>query len=335
MKKFIKLISVLFLSIFLVTSFSLFAFAAEDEPIIIKVATVQPPEQSEGLFAIKFKELVEEKTDGAAKVEIYFRSELGGQKDYIEGLRMGTLEVSWVTIGFFSSYEPMLNIFELPFLYTSREHAFWMVNGPLNEMIKERVEKHGVKLLTFFEVGSRHITNNVRPIYTPEDLRGLKIRVPQSQVNIDSLNALGANASPLSGSELYLALKQGIFDGQENPSGQVYFNKWYEVQKYLSKTGHMFLMHMVLYSEKLWNQLPKEIQEKIEDAAQEAAIYEIAIAAGEEASSEVALIKEGMEINEVDVAPFKEAVKPLYQSYINKYGPEAEKAINIIKMSQF
>ncbi|GAH91268.1 unnamed protein product, partial [marine sediment metagenome] len=84
-----------------------------------------------------------------------------------------------------------------------------------------------------------------------------------------------------------------------------------------------------------WNQLPKEIQEKIEDAAQEAAIYEIAIAAGEEASSEVALIKEGMEINEVDVGPFKEAVKPLYQSYINKYGPEAEKAINIIKMSQF
>lgn len=335
MKRFFKLIFLLFLFTSLVLSFSAFTFAQKNEPITIKVALVQPEEQSEGKFAIKLKELVEEKTNGAVKVENYFRSQLGGQKDYIEGLRMGTLEVSWVTIGFFSSYEPILNIFELPYLYTSREHAFWMVNGPLKKMIKERVEKHGVKLLAFFEVGTRHITNNVRPIYTPEDLKGLKIRVPQAKVNIDSLTALGANATPLSGSELYLALKQGIFDGQENPMGQIYFNKWYEVQKYVSKTGHMFLMHMVLYSEKLWNQLPKDIQEKIEDAVQEAAIYVIKVAVDEDVSSEIALKEKGMKINEVDVAPFREAVKPLYQRYIDEYGPEAEKAINLIQMTQF
>lgn len=335
MKKFFKLIFLAFLFIFLVSSFSSFTFAQKNEPIIIKVALVQPEEQSEGKFATKFKELVEEKTNGAAKVEIYFRSQLGTQKDYLEGLRLGTLEVTWVTPGFFSSYEPILNIFELPYLWKSREQALWMFNGPLKKMIQERVEKDGVKLLTFFEVGFREITNNVRPIYTPEDLKGLKIRVPQAKISVDSLTAMGANASPLSGSELYLALQQGIFDGQENPYGQIYFNKWYEVQKYLSKTNHLYMVHMVLYSEKLWNQLSKDIQDKIEDAAQEAAVYEVKVAVDEEASSEIALKKVGMEINEVDVALFKEAVKPLYQKYIDEYGPEAEKAINMIQMSQF
>ncbi|MDD5688883.1 MAG: TRAP transporter substrate-binding protein [Caldisericia bacterium] len=333
MKGKLKIIFLFFLMFFLLLSFSLVTFAQKYGPI--KVALGQSEEHSEGKFALKFKELVEEKTNGEVTVEVYPRGQLGSQRDFIEGLRMGTLEVSWVTIGFFSVYEPILNIFELPYLYSSREHAFWMVNGPLEKMIRERVEKHGVKLLAFFEAGPRNITNNVRPIFTPEDLKGLKIRVPESKVNIDSFTILGANPVPLSFSELYLALQQGVFDGQENPYGIIYTNKFWEVQKYLSKTNHMFLMHMVMYSEKLWNQLPQDIQEKIEEAAQEAAVYEIKVAADEEKSLEGVLKEKGMEINEVDITAFREAVKPLYQKYIAEYGPEAEKAISLIQMSQF
>ena len=333
MKRVLKFTFLMLLLTFLVLSFSLSVFAQKYGPI--KVALLHSEEHSEGKFAIKFKELVEEKTKGDVKVENYFRGVLGSQKDFVEGLRMGTLEVSWVTIGFFSSYEPILNIFELPYLYSSREHAFWMVNGPLEKMIKERVEKHGVNLLAFFEAGRRNITNNVRPIYTPEDLKGLKLRVPESKVNIDTLTALGANAVPFSWSEVYLALQQGLFDGQENPFGVIYATKVYEVQKYLSKTGHMFLMHMVLYSEKLWNQLPEDIQEKIEEAAQEAAVYEIKVAADEENSLESVLKEKGMEVNEVDVDAFRKVAKPLYQKYIDEYGPEAEEAIKLIQMAQF
>ncbi|GAI67928.1 unnamed protein product, partial [marine sediment metagenome] len=123
--------------------------------------------------------------------------------------------------------------------------------------------------------------------------------------------------------------------GQENPFGNIYANKIYEVQKYLSKTGHMFLIHMVLYSEKLWKQLPEDIQEKIEEVAQEAAIYEIIAAADEENNLESVLKEKGMKINEVDVDAFRKAAKPLYQKYIDEYGPEAEKAINLIQMAQF
>lgn len=335
MKKFCKLIFVSVFSIIVVFSFSSYISAQQGQPIIIKVATVQPEEQSEGKFAIKFKELVEEKTNGAAKVEIYFRSQLGSQKDYLEGLRLGTLEVTWVTPGFFSSYESILNILELPYLFTTREHTFWMVNGPLENFIREKVEKHGFKLLAFFEVGYRQITNNVRPIYSPEDLKGLKIRVPQAKISVDSLTAMGANATPLSGSELYLALQQGIFDGQENPCGQIYYNKWYEVQKYLSKTNHLYMIHMVLYSDKLWKQLPEEIQLKIEEAAQEAAVYEVKIAAEEDAYAERALKELGMIINDANIDLFKESVKPLYKQYIEEFGPEAERIINLIQMTQF
>jgi len=331
-KRVFKIMFLLVLCIFLVSSFSSFVFAQKTGPIIIKVALGESPEHPEGKFAMKFKELVEEKTNGAVEVEPYFIGELGSQRDYIEGLRMGTLELSWVTIAFFSSYEPILNIFELPYLFKSRELAFWMVNGPFKKMIQDRVEKHGVKLLGFFEAGYRHVTNSVRPINTPEDLKGLKIRVPQSKANIDALNVMGASASPLSFEELYLALQQGVFDGQENPYGDIYFNKFYEVQKYLSNTGHIFMMHMVLYSEKLWDQLPKDIQEKIEEAVQETAVYEINIVKGqEEVTLADALREKGIKINDVDIAAFQEVVKPLYQEYIDEYGPEAEKVISTIK----
>lgn len=327
-----KAILMLFLLTFLLLSLSIPIFAQTYGPI--KVALVHGEEHSEGKFAIKFKELVEEKSDGDIKVEIYFRGVLGGQRDYIEGLRMGTLELSWATIGFLSSYSPILNIFELPYLFSSREHAFWMVNGPLKTMISEQVEKHGLKLLTFIEAGQRHITNNIKPIYTPEDLKGIKVRVPESKVNIEALTALGASASPLAWPEVYLALQQGVFDGQENPFSVIYDDSLWEVQKYLSKTGHMFLMFMIMYSETLWNQLPVDIQKIIEESALEAAVYQIKAAKDESNILESVLIEKGMIVNEADIDAFREAAKPLYQKYIDEYGPEAEKAISLIQMVQ-
>lgn len=147
-----------------------------------------------------------------------------------------------VTIGFFSSYEPFLNIFELPFLFRGREHAFKLAEGPLNSTIKDCVEKHGVKILSYWEAGSRHITNNVRPIFTPTDLKGLKIRVPPAKINIDTFKTFGANAAPLAFPKVYLALQQGMFDGQENPFSNIHASKFYEVQKYISLIrNHGFL----------------------------------------------------------------------------------------------
>ena len=222
----------------------------------------------------------------------------------------------------------------MPYLFTGREQAFKLVEGPLNKTIKERVEKNGVKILAFWEAGTRHITNNVRPIYTPADLKGLKIRVPQAQINIDTFKAFGANPVPMAFTELYLGLQQGVVDGQENPLSNIYASKFYEVQKYLSLSGHQFLIHMLMYSAKLWDKLPKDIQKVVLKCAQEAAVYQRQAVAYDDSRLKAELADKGMKINEVDLAAFKAAAEPLYEQYIKTYGPEAEKIINLIKSSK-
>jgi len=304
------------------------------DKIIMKIPTVTADTHPENVGCRKFEELLEKRVRDKVDVQVYSRGQLGSQKDFVEGLRMGTLEITMVTIGFFSSYEPFLNIYELPFLFKNREHAFKLVEGPLNSPIKDRVEKHGVKILSYWEAGSRHITNNVRPIYTPADLKGLKIRVPQAKINIDTFKAFGANAGPLPFPEVYLALQQGMFDGQENPFSNIHASKLYEVQKYLSLSGHQFLIHMLMYSTRLWNNVPKDIQKAVEEVAQQAAVFQRQVVAEDDAKLLAALKEKGMKVNEVDREAFQKAAEPLYQQYIKEYGPEAEKIINMIRSAK-
>lgn len=306
--------------------------AAAANKVIIKCATGTADSHPENAGLRKFKELVEQRSKGKAEVQIYSGGQLGSQKDFVEGLRLGTLEVTMVTIGFFSSYDPALNIYELPYLFENREHAFKMVESKfLNNKIKARVEKNGVKILSYFEAGSRHITNNVKPIVTPADLKGLKIRVPGAQINIDTFKAFGANAAPLAFTELYLALQQNMFDGQENPLSNIYASKFYEVQKYLSLSEHQFLIHMVMYSGKLWDKLPKDIQKIVAKSAQEAAVYQRQVVADEDAKLIAVLKEKGMAVNEVNKAAFRKLAEPLTQQYIDKYGSEASEVINYIR----
>jgi tripartite ATP-independent transporter DctP family solute receptor len=326
------------INLFLITIFSLLFFPTFIIPysygadkIIMKIATGTADNHPENIGCKKFEELLEKRTGDKVDVQLYSRGQLGSQKDYVEGLRMGTLEITMVTIGFFSSYEPFLNIFELPFLFRDRDHAFKLVEGPLNNIIKDRVEKHGVKILSYWEAGTRHITNNVRPIYTPADLKGLKIRVPPAKINIDTFKAFGANAAPLAFTEVYLALQQKMFDGQENPLSNIYASKFYEVQKYLSLSGHQFLIHMFMYSKKLWNNVPKDIQKLVEEVAQESAVFQRQVVADDDSKLLAVLKEKGMKVNEVDREAFRKAAEPLYQQYIKEYGEEAEKIINMIR----
>lgn len=307
--------------------------AVAGEVTIIKFGNSPTLDDPECLGALRFGELAEKKTGGRVKVQVYPLSQLGAQREMLEGLRLGTIEMTMVTVGFMSSYDPFLNIFELPYLYRDHFHSYRVFDGPIGEDVKKRIEaKTDFKPLAFFEAGIRHLTNSRRAIKTPEDLKGLKIRVPQSKVNMDALGAMGATPVAMAFPEIYSALQQKVIDGQENPYTMPWNFKFYETQKYLSKTGHMLLTHTVLYSKKLWEKLPPDIQQALMESANEAKHYQREqVRLAEEKLQGQLVEKGGMQFNEVDQAAFRKAVEPLYPKYAKEYGSEAAEFIKRIQ----
>jgi TRAP-type transport system periplasmic protein len=304
------------------------------DKIIMNIATGTAPDHPENVGANKFKEIIEKKSNGRVEVRVHPAGQLGSQRDFVEALRSGTVEITMVTLGFFSAYDPLLNIFELPYLFRDRDHAYRVVDGPIGAQIKERVNKKGVHVMAFWEAGLRFVTNNVRPINKPDDLKGLKIRVPESKISIDGFKTFGANPAPLPFTEVYMALKQGVFDGQENPPSNIYRSKLYESQKYLSLTGHQFLVHMFMYSGQLWDQLPADMKQLVEESAVEAGKFQRDFTFQEDTKLVGALKDAGMQVNQVDKQAFIDKAKPLYAEYAKLYGDDAKKLIEQIQATK-
>jgi TRAP-type transport system periplasmic protein len=301
---------------------------------VIKIGSSPPAEHPENVGAFKIKELAEAKAGDKIEVQVFPNRQLGDQRTMVENMRAGLLDVTWVTVGFFGSYEPILNIIESGYLFQDEDHALKVFNGPLGDQIRERVEKHQVKLLGFFLAGVRQMTNNARPVNTPDDLKGLKIRVPQSKYHLKSLQLMGANAVSMSFAELYTALQQGVVDGQENPLAIIHDTHLYEVQKHLSLTDHLLLVHMVMYSEKIWNKLPADIQAVMREAVKGAEPVQWKAQVDKDASLLATLKEKGMAVNKADKAAFKQVVLPLRQEAIQEYGDAAKKWFEIIDQTK-
>lgn len=302
-----------------------------DAKITIKIGSSPPKEHPENVGAFEIKKRIEQMAGDRVDVQVFPNRQLGDQRTMVENMRAGLLDMTWVTVGFFGSYEPILNIIESAYLFDSEEHAYKVLDGPLGDEIRKRVEKHGVKLLGFFEAGVRQLTNNVRPVNNPQELRGLKIRVPQSKYHLKSLQLMGANAISMSFSELYTAMQQGVVDGQENPLAIIHDTHLYEVQKHLSLTDHLLLMHMVMFSEKRWNKLPADIQKIVREAVMGAEPIQRKAQRDKDASLLSVLKDKGMKVNTADKSAFRQAVLPLRQEAINEYGETAKKWFEIIE----
>jgi tripartite ATP-independent transporter DctP family solute receptor len=246
--------------------------------------------------------------------------QLGKQQEMVEQVQLGSLEMV-VTSSEFVSVVPEFGVFDLPFAFRDRADVKKAVEGPLGEELKKAAAARGLVVLGFWENGFRHITNNKRPIRTPDDLKGLKMRTPPNPDRVKMFNLWGANAAPLDFPELFSALQTGVFDGQENPLQNVTSSKFYEVQKYLSMTGHVYTPTYLVAS-KGW-------YEALEPAAQQM-LREIAVKNGD-ASRErgkkfdddgIGIVKDkGVQVNDdVDKAAFAKAGQPLYDDYQKKYG---------------
>ena len=301
---------------------------------VIKIGTGVAPDHPENIGARKIKELVEKKAGDRVEVQVFTDNQIGDQRTMVENLRNGTQEVTWVTVGFFGSYEPILNVIESGYLFRDSHHSYKVFDGPMGDEIRALVEKHGVKLLGYYEAGLRHITNNVRPIRTPADLKGLKIRTPQAKYHLNTLKYMGANPVAMSFGELYTAMQQKVVDGQENPLSNIYKAKFYEVNKYLSLTGHLHLTHMVMYSAKLWDKLPADLQKIVREAVIESQETQRKAVRDDDENLLKELKAKGMQVNEGDREAFRKAVLPLRDDAVKEFGPKAKEWIERIEATK-
>ncbi|SFM19092.1 TRAP transporter substrate-binding protein [Salibacterium qingdaonense] len=271
----------------------------------------------------KFKELVEEKTDGEITVELYPDGQLGHDRDLTEGMDMGTVEMGMIGVEPLTSMAPKLQAVNLPYLFTDRETAYEVLDGEIGqEMVENLPEESGMRVLGYFENGFRNVSNSQQPIEEPEDLNGLDIRTPESDVSLSIFNALGANPTPMDFGELYTGLEQGTVDGQENPVSLIYTAKLYEVQDYVSLTNHMYSPMVLAISEQTWSSLSSEQQDIVMEASDEAKQYERELSQEEEANYIDMLKEEGTNINEPETEPFEEATQEVYEEYKGDFDEE-------------
>jgi tripartite ATP-independent transporter DctP family solute receptor len=301
---------------------------AEIKARSVKMPIVNNIDHPQGVGAKKFAELIEQKSGGKIKVKVFAGGTLGGEQQVASGMQGGTIEVSMMApaqlVGNFKEFL----VLDFPFAFANEREADLVLDGPLGKKLLEPMPSRGLVGLVYMEQGYRSISNSKRPINKLEDIQGLKIRTIQNPLYIDMLNTLGANAVPMPFPELYTALETGTVDGQENPYSTVEASKFNEVQKYFSNTRHIYNPQLLMVSKKFWDSLSDEEKKIFEEAAVETRDYQRKVAREMSDKSREALIKEGMQINDIapeEIARMREAVKPVVEKYSAQVGPELAK----------
>ena len=293
---------------------------------VLRLSHNAAPGNPKAEASLKFAELVAQKTSGRVKVEVGGSAQFGDDAESLTNMRLGTLAFSANSQGTTSNIVPQFALLGLPFLFRDLEHAYKVVDGPVGEKLDELAKAKGLVLLALWDNGIRQVSNNKRPITRPEDLAGIKLRTPPDPMTLDIFKSLGANPGPLAFSELYIALQQGVFDGQENPLMNIYSSKLHEVQKYISLTGHKYETTPLLASKMIWDALSKADQQAVKEAAVEAGKLNRQMSLAADAELRQKLAAAGVQINEVDQAAFVAKTKPVYEKWAEQY-PDLVKLI--------
>jgi tripartite ATP-independent transporter DctP family solute receptor len=279
----------------------------------------------------KFKELVEEKSGGNITVKLFPGGVLGGDLQTLSALQGGTVEMTVLNAGLVGGVAKDFSLADLPFLYDTPEQADAVMDGPFGKALMDQLPAHNLAGLAYWELGFRQLTNNRHAVEKVEDIAGLKIRVVQQPVMIDLFNALGANAVPMPFPEVYTALETGAIDGQENPFANILASKFFEVQKYVTVTNHVYNPQIVLVSGKLWTSLNEEERKLLQDAATEARDFQRATSRAKDAEAKAQLEEEGLEITELspeEMTKLKEKAKPVVDKHTQEADPALVKLLN-------
>ena len=292
----------------------------------IKLGHVGEPGSLFQKSADEFAKRANAKLGGKAKVIVYGSSQLGGDKEMIQKLKLGTLDMALPST-VMSSEVDIAGIFEMPYIVKDRAHMGRIEKDVFWPMIEPAIEKKGLTVLAVWENGVRHITNNKHPIKSPADLTGIKLRVPEGKWRVKMFQAYGANPSPMKFSELFTALQTGVMDGEENPLTQIYSAKLQEVQKYLSLSGHVYTPAYLTVGTKRWAALPADVRKVLADTAKETQAFVYETAARDEEDLLGKLKQAGMQVNDVDKDAFVAASKPIYDEFAKEV-PGAAAAID-------
>lgn len=293
----------------------------------IKLGHALAPDHSWHMAAEGFAKEVKQKTDGRVNFQIFPAAQLGNEKTVLEGLRIGSVGAAIMGTTALQSVDPRFGIVELPYSWSNANQAYKAYDGELGNALAKIAEQKGLILLGWWELGFRHYTNNKHPVKTIEDLKGLKTRVTPDKMRIETFKELGANPVPLAFGELYSALQQGLFDAQENPLSIIYTSSFYEVQKYLSMTGHVWGPANLILSKSVWNRISDKDKKIINDAAIEWGRHQRKAMSDGEASLIENLKAKGMKVNEVNKEGFMQAVNPVWERQASIYGEDLMKIL--------
>jgi tripartite ATP-independent transporter DctP family solute receptor len=302
---------------------------AAAQPIELKLGFVTAASETDPYFITskKWGELIESYTKGKYKVNLFPSGQLGNENEMIKNLTMGTMDLGVITNAPVGSFVKNFMVFDLPFIFPSTQVAHKVLDGEVGKMLLSRLNKLQIVGLAFSEGGFRHMINNVRPVNTPEDTKGIKFRVMTTPIYIGLFQSLGSNAVPMPWGEVFTAVQQKVIDGLEIPIPVIYANKYYEVTKYLSLTSHTYspLIHMC--SEQRWKKFSAEEKEIFKKSALEAAAFERNATKGINEGILQKLKAAGMNINDVpNKKPFQDAVKPMYQKFEEEIGKDVMQA---------
>lgn len=295
---------------------SLLAFGAAEAQTVLKSSDTHPDGYPTVEGVEYFGELVKERTDGRYSVEVYHSAQLGEEKDTIEQVRSGVIELNRVSMAPFNGTIKETIVPALPYIFRSDEHMHKVMDGPIGDQIKAAFEPAGLVALAFYDAGSRSFYNNQKPIKTIEDMKGLKFRVIQSDIFVDMTAALGANATPMPYGEVYSSIETGVLDGAENNFPSYDTAKHAEVAKFYSLDQHTILPEVLVMNKAAFDALTPEDQEIFRQAAKESVTKQRELWAAKVKESRANVEKLGSQINEVDKQGFIDAMKPVYEKHV-------------------
>lgn len=296
-----------------------------DENYVIKFAHVVSPSTAKGKAAEKFKELIEERTNGQITVEVFPDSQLGSDREILEQMQSGAVQMNAPFTGVLPSFAKEYEVFDLPYLLKDREHAKEATNGELGSMLGEKLKPQGLHVLGFWDGGFKHLTNSIRPIETPEDMNGLKIRTSQSPLLITQFQAVNAGGVSIDFAELYTALQTGTVDGQENPLSNVMSKRFYEVQDYITLSEHGYMGYVLTISDKFYQDLPDNLKSDIDEVAEEVTEWQWKESIADEEEYMKTLKESGIQITELTKEQkqvFRDAMQKAYDEFAKIEGSE-------------
>lgn len=264
-------------------------------------------------------------------IEEFPNSALGGEREVIEGLQLGTVDVAIVSTGATLNFVPQTGALDIPFLFADLDHARGVLDGEIGQGMLEKFPEHGLVALAWGEQGFRHLTNSKRPVENPDDIKGLKIRITENPIHLKAFRELDVLATPMAWPEVSTALQQGTIDGQENPLSVIVSTKMWQLQPYLSMTGHVYAPALVLVSPSVYDGLSAEEKARFVEAGKAASKAMRDYVDQVEKEGLETLKANGMKVNDVDYAAFEAAVQPVYPQYYDQFGKELIESIRQAK----